>query len=42
MFITSIDLNPNFENNVTTKLINSVKNEIGRMSKVTLENISKE
>ena len=33
---------PNFENNATTRLINRTKNEIGRISKMILENINKE
>ena len=41
-FITLKDHKPNFENNATARLINQPKNEIGRISKVILENISKE
>ena len=40
-FITLKDHKPNFENNTTTRLINPAKNEIGRISKVILENINK-
>ena len=41
-FITLKDHKPNFENNVAARLINPAKNEIGRISKVILENINKE
>ena len=41
-FITLKDHKPNFENNATTRLINPAKNEIGRISKMILENINKE
>ena len=41
-FITLKDHKPNFENNVTARLINPAKNEIGRISKVILQNINKE
>ena len=40
--ITLKDHKPDFENNATTRLINGVKNEIGRISKMILENINKE
>ena len=40
-FITLKDHKPNFENNVAARLINPAKNEIGRISKVILENINK-
>ena len=41
-FITVKVKKPNFENNATARLINPAKNEIGRISKVVLENINKE
>ena len=41
-FITLKDHKPNFENNATARIINPVKNKIGRISKVILENINKE
>ena len=41
-FITLKDHKPNFENNATARLIDPAENEIGRISKVILENISKE
>ena len=41
-FITLKDHKPQFENNATARLINPAKNEIGRISKVILENINKE
>ena len=40
--ITLKDRKPNFENNATARLINPVKKEIRRISKVILENINKE
>ena len=39
-FITLKDHKPNFENNPKTRLINPAKNEIGRISKVILEQIN--
>jgi len=39
-FVTLKDHKDNFENNPTTRLINSAKNEIGRMSKVIIERIN--
>ena len=39
-FITLKDHKPNFENHPTTRLINPSKNEIGRISKVVLDNIN--
>ena len=41
-FITSKTPQPNFVKNATTRLINPAINEILRISKVILENISKE
>ena len=41
-FTTLKDREPHFENNATARLTNSTKNEIGRISKVILENINKE
>ena len=41
-FVTLKDHKQNLENNPTAILINPVKNEIGRISKVILENINKE
>ena len=41
-FIALKDHKLNFENNATARLINPAKNEIGRISKVILENINKE
>ena len=41
-FITLKDHKPQFENNATARLVNPAKNEIGRLSKVILENINKE
>ena len=38
-FIILIDHKPHCENNATARLINSAKREIGRISKVILENI---
>ena len=38
-FIILIDHKPHCENNATARLINSAKSEIGRISKVILENI---
>ena len=42
MFYNIKNHKPNFENNATAKLINPTKNEIERISKVILKNISKE
>ena len=42
MFHTVKGHKPNFENNATARLINPPKNETGRTSKVTLENMNKE
>ena len=39
-FITIKDHKDNFQNNPTTRLINPAKNEIGRISKVVLDNIN--
>ena len=39
-FFTLKDHNENFQNNQTVKLINSAKNEIGRINKVTLYKIN--
>ena len=39
-FITIKDHKDNFQNNLTTRLINPAKNEIGRISKVILDNIN--
>ena len=41
-FVTSKEHKPNFENNVTARLINPAKNEIGTLTKVILKNINKE
>ena len=41
-FITLNDHKPNFENNATARLIISAKDQIGRISKVILQNINKE
>ena len=41
-FITLKDHKENFANNPKTRLINPAKNEIGRISKVILDNINKE
>ena len=41
-FITLKDQKENFQNNPKTRLINSAKNEIGRISKVILDKINKE
>ena len=41
-FITLKDHKPNFENNAMARHINPAKNEIGRISKVILENINEE
>ena len=40
--MTLKDHKPNFENNATSRLINPAKNEVGKISKVILENINKE
>jgi hypothetical protein len=40
-FITLKDHKPNFQNHPTTRLINPSKNEIGRISKVILDDINK-
>ena len=40
-FITLKDHKENFQNNPTTRLINPAKNEVGRISKVILDNINK-
>ena len=39
-FITLKDHKENFENNPSTRLINPAKNEVGRISKVILDNIN--
>ena len=39
-FVTLKDHKENFQNNPTTRLINPAKNEIGRISKVVLDNIN--
>lgn len=41
-FITLKDQKPNLENNETTRLIYPVKNEMGKISKVILQNVNKE
>ena len=41
-FITLKDHKENFQNNPKTRLINPAKNEIGRISKVILDNINKD
>ena len=40
-FITLKDHKENFQNNPSTRLINPAKNEVGRISKVILDNINK-
>ena len=39
-FFTLKDHKPNFNNNPTTRLINPAKNELGRLSKVILQNLN--
>ena len=41
-FVTLKDHKENFLNNPTTRLINPAKNELGRISKVIIENINKQ
>ena len=41
-FITLKDQKPNLENNETTRFIYPVKNEMGKISKVILQNVNKE